>query len=329
MEQAMRAIVRETYGGPEQLIVKEVPVPEPKEGEVRIAVKAFGINRAETYMRRGAWGDVSNISGIECVGVVSEDPAGRFRAGQTVAAIMGGMGRTRAGSYAEFTCAPASNVFALETSLPWAELAAVPESFATAWWCLFKNLRIEAGHSVLIRGATSALGQAAINIAADFGAAVLGTTRNVDSKHTLHALGAAHVLQETQALSNTVRELYAGGIDRVLDLVGNSTLRDSLRALKPGGKVCQAGFLGGPDPVEGFNPILDLPSDVDLSFFGSFVLGADGFPTSKIPMQQIVQRVENGRYKAKPARVFPFEAVPDAHRLMESNGANGKIVVEV
>jgi NADPH2:quinone reductase len=325
----MRAIVRESYGGPEQLVVKDVPIPVPTDGEVRINVKAFGINRAETYMRRGTWGDVATISGIECVGVVDLDPSGRWRPGQTVAAIMGGLGRTRPGSYAEYTCAPSTNVFALETGIPWPELAAIPESFATAWWCLFNNLRLEPGHAVLVRGATSALGEAAVNIAADLGASVLGTTRHATKTQRLSSLGAAHVLTETREVAGVVRDLFPAGVDRVLDLIGNSTLRDSLRTLKPGGKLCQAGFLGGPDPVDAFNPILDMPSDVDLSFFGSFVLGTDGFSTARIPMQRIVNRVAAGRYKAAPARVFAFEAVPDAHRLMESNGANGKIVVEV
>ena len=107
----MRAIVRDSYGGPEHLVVREVPIPEPSNGDIRIRVKAFGVNRAETYMRRGTWGDVAAISGIECVGVVDADPSGQFSTGHTVAAIMGGLGRTRPGSYAEFTCAPATNVF--------------------------------------------------------------------------------------------------------------------------------------------------------------------------------------------------------------------------
>ena len=95
----MRAIVREAYGGPENLTLREVPLPEPGAGEVRIRIKAFGINRAETYMRRGAWGDVAAISGIECVGEIDADPSGTFARGQKVAAIMGGLGRTRPGSY--------------------------------------------------------------------------------------------------------------------------------------------------------------------------------------------------------------------------------------
>jgi NADPH:quinone reductase len=322
----MRAMFFEEYGGPEKLMIKELPLPQPGEGEVRVKVRAFGINRAETYMRKGAWGDVVRVSGIECVGEVDFDPSGALRQGQKVAAIMGGLGRTRNGSYAEYTCVPMTNIFRIETSLPWDELAALPESFATAWVCLFENLKLTKEHVLVVRGGTSALGQAALNIAADTGATVLASTRSELKSTLLKNLGASVVLIEDASLSVAVRKLYPNGVDSVLDLVGNTVLRDSLRMLKKGGRLCQAGFLGGPQPVE-FNPIFDMPSGTVLTFFGSFVLGTADFPLSNIPMQRIVDCAAKGKYRAKPVKVFPFEHVPDAHRLMESNQANGKIVV--
>jgi NADPH:quinone reductase len=327
LEDIMRAIVREAYGGPEQLKVVDVPLPEPGEGDVRIKVKAFGINRAETYMRRGAWGEVNAISGIECVGEIDVDPSGTFARGQRVTAIMGGLGRTRPGSYGEYTCAPLSNVFALDTALPWAELAAIPESFATAWWCLFKTLNVESGHVLLVRGAASALGRAAITLAAGAGATVVATTRSERKADGLRQLGASDVLIENGALEESARRAYPDGFDRVLELLGNNVLRESLRLVKPGGEICLAGFLAGLDPIETFNPMLDLPSNVKLSFFGSFMLGAAGYSAQSIPMQRIVDGVADGRYKAKPAKVFSFEAIADAHRMVESNEADGKLVV--
>lgn len=323
----MKAMVFEEYGGPEKLVIKEIPTPEPLNGEIRIKVKAFGVNRAETYMRRGLWGDVVRVSGIECVGEVDADPSGKLSSGQTVAAIMGGMGRTRNGSYAEYTCVPASNVFPLETTLPWADLAAIPESYATAWTCLFENLKLTKVQFLLVRGATSALGQAAVSLAAEAGAQILATTRSKDKAGLLKGLGAGTVLVESSSLSGEIRELFPQGIDAVLDLVGNTVLRDSLKTLRRGGRLCQAGFLGGTQPVDGFNPIFDLPSGVDLSFFGSFVLGTAEFPLTNIPMQRIIDNVAKNIYQAKPAKVFAFEQLPDAHRLMESNTATGKIVV--
>jgi NADPH:quinone reductase-like Zn-dependent oxidoreductase len=95
---------------------------------------------------------------------------------------------------------------------------------------------------------------------------------------------------------------------------------------RKGGRVCVAGFLGSIEPVS-FNWLADMPFGVDFNAFASLLFGTKDFPHSDIPMQQIVDRVADGTYRARPVKVFPFELIPDAHRLMESNGANGKIVV--
>lgn len=325
----MRAMLRENYGGPEQLQMKDLAIPVPADGDIRIRVRAFGVNRAETYMRKGAWGEVNSISGIECVGEVDLDASGTFQKGQKVAAIMGGLGRTRPGSYAEYTCAPRSNVFALDTNLPWADLAAIPESFATAWWCLFRSLELERGQSLLVRGAASALGRAAIALAADAGASVVATTRSATKVDGLLAIGAAQVVQEGPDFSARVSHVRPERFDCVLELVGNNVVRESLLLVKPGGGLCLAGFLAGLDPIDGFNPIVDLPSDVRFSFFGSFALGADGYPTQAIPMQQIVDGVAQGRFAAKPGKVLPFERIAEAHQLVEANLVEGKVVIAV
>lgn len=325
----MKAIVRQQFGGPEQLVIQEIPEPEAIPGHVVIEVKAFGINHAETYMRKGDWGDVAKVSGIECVGIVKANPDGRFRAGQKVAAIMGGMGRTINGSYAELTRVPATNVFAIESDLAWEDLAAVPEVYATAWTCLNSNLALAAGQTIVVRGATSALGQAAVNIAAHAGARVIATTRNRERAATLESLGAERVEIEAADLSKRIRAAAPAGVDAVLELVGNSTLLDSLAMVKRGGRLCLAGFLGGLSPLENFNPLLQMASGVQFSFFGSFVFGSAEFPVSDVPMQTIVEHVAAGVYKAKPARVFRFDEIQEAHRVMESNRANGKLVVRV
>jgi NADPH:quinone reductase-like Zn-dependent oxidoreductase len=322
----MKAIIIEQYGGPEKLAIHNLPDPEPKPGHVVIAVKAFGINHAETHMRKGEWAEAAKVSGIECVGVVKACPGGEFNAGQKVAAFMGGMGRTINGSYAEYTSVPVSNVVAIESELSWAELAAIPESYATAWTCLHRNLELKSGQTLVLRGATSALGQAALNIAAHAGANVIATTRNPDRAQKLTALGARRVELERPDLSRHIAEKR---VDAVLDLVGNSTILDSMAMVRRGGRVCLAGFLGGLAPVASFNPLLEMPSSVQFSFFGSFMFGVLEFPVSDVPFQEIVDRVAAGEYQAKPARVFRFEEIQDAHRLMESNQANGKIVVSL
>jgi NADPH:quinone reductase len=325
----MKAIVIDQYGGPEQLLIEEVPEPEPESGQVVIEVKAFGLNHAETYMRKGLWGEVAKITGIECVGIVKADPDGKFAIGQPVAALMGGMGRAINGSYAEYTRVPLSNVVSFKSELPWDEIAAIPEVYATAWTALFSNLELQSGQTILVRGATSALGQAAVNIAVYAEARVLATTRNSERLSTLTALQAEHALIDAPDLSRAVRELIPNGIDAVLDLVGNTTIRDSLAMVRRKGRVCEAGFLGGLGPIDSFNPITQLPSGVQFSFFGSFVFGSTAFPLSEIPFQTILDRVADGSYRAKPARVFRFEEIQDAHRLIESNQANGKIVVKL
>jgi NADPH:quinone reductase-like Zn-dependent oxidoreductase len=240
---------------------------------------------------------------------------------------MGGMGRSINGSYAELTSVPASNVLPVKTELAWDALAAIPESYATAWAALHGNLDLKADQTIVIRGATSALGQAAVNIAAHTGARVIATTRNLKRGETLEPLGAKEVMLEAPDLPQRVRDRNPQGVDAVLELVGNSTVVSSLTMVRRHGRLCLAGFLGGLDPIAAFMPVMQLPSGVNFSFFGSFMFGTPAFPTSEIPMQTIVRRVEEGTYSAKPARVFPFEEIREAHRLMEAGAANGKIVV--
>lgn len=321
----MRAIVLNGFGGLEALSYRDIPEPEPLAGHVVIEIKAFGINHAEMHMRRGEWAEAAPVSGIECVGIVKSCPGGEFPVGAKVAALMGGMGRTINGSYAEFTRVPVGNVALIEANLPWAELAAIPETYATAWTCLFRNLELRAGQLIVIRGATSAFGQAAVKLAVNAGARVIATTRQKERFAMLEALGVERCEIERPDLSQHIAE--AKEIDAVLDLVGNSVALDSLAMLRRGGRSCLAGWLGGLDPIPDFNPLLQMASGVYLTFFGSFVFGTPGFPLSDVPLGEIAREAAAGRLDVKPKRVFRFEEVPEAHRLMEANAAGGKMVV--
>ncbi|MEC3916064.1 zinc-binding dehydrogenase [Nocardia sp. CDC160] len=324
----MKAIIISRYGAPDVLTTAELPDPIPAEGEILLRVKAFGLNHAETYMRSGQWGEVAQVTGIEAAGVVADDPSGRLAPGTPVVAIMGGMGRTRNGAYAELVTVPAPNVVPVETGLDWTDLAAIPEVYATAWTTLNDNLAVQPGQTVLVRGATSALGQAAVNIAADLGATVLATTRSQRNVALLEKIGATEVLIDDGRLAD---QLHARGraVDALLDLVGNSVLRDSLATVRPRGRVCQAGFLGGLAPVADFNPIADLPSGVQLSFFGSFTLGTPDYPLSSIPFADLIAKAEAGVFHAKPVRTFAFDEIVRAHEVMESGTAGGKMTVAV
>ncbi|KAJ5439936.1 uncharacterized protein N7458_010934 [Penicillium daleae] len=303
----MKAIVIEKFGGPESLVIKDVPRPEPASGSVVIRVKAFGVNHAEMHMRKGEWAEWMPISGIECVGTVAACPGGEFEEGTLVASVMGGLGRTVNGSYAEFTRAKASNVVALgpaAAKLPWDQLAAIPESYATAWTCLFRNLELSSGQKLLIRGGTSAFGRAAINLAVHAGAHVTATTRNEDRAAQLTALGVEKVVKEGPNLSERLPEKF----DAILELVGNSTILDSLKMVHRGGRMA---------------------SGVHFSFFGSFAFGTPEFPLSDVPLQEVVKMVADGKVNAKPWKVFKFEDIGEAHRLMENSEAQGKMVVLV
>src|SRR3984957_11146472 len=327
----MRAIVIKQYSGPEVLALEERPEPEPKPGHVVVEVKAFGLNRAETYMRSGAWGDVAEITGIECVGIVKSDPDGKYAPGQKVSALMGGMGRLINGSYAEVTRIAATNVVPLFSNLPWEDLAAISESYATAWSAVCGNLAISPGQTLVVRGATSALGQAAINIVSERGARVIATTRNANGRaQALEALGAKQVLREQTELSKRIREIHPKGVDAVLDIIGNSTVLDSLAMARRGGRVCVVGLLDHVESVGNFNPIFQMPHvGVHFSSFVSWSFGTPECPLSDIPFQTIIDRVASGAYKAKPAKVLGFEDIQEAHRLLETNEVGGKIVVRV
>ncbi|WIM86155.1 zinc-binding alcohol dehydrogenase family protein [Candidatus Mycobacterium wuenschmannii] len=325
--ETMRAIILNGFGGLDRLVYSEIPKPAPRHGEVVIEVRGFGINHAELHMRRGEWAEAAEVSGIECVGVVDSCPGGEFPIGAKVAALMGGLGRTINGSYAEYTRVRAANVALIESELPWSQLAALPETYATAWTCLFRNLKLSAGQTLVIRGATSSFGQAAVKMAVAAGARVIATARSQSRFALLEELGATRVEVESRTLASGIAE--AKQIDAVLDLVGNSTILDSLDMLRRDGTACLAGWLGGLDPIADFNPLLRMASGVNWSFFGSFVFGNPGFPLSDVPLQDIAAQVASGQLEAAPSRVFTFDEIHEAHRTMESGGAGGKMVVVI
>jgi NADPH2:quinone reductase len=323
--ETMRAIILKEFGGVDSLVYTDIPKPLPKDGEVVIKVQGFGINHAELHMRRGEWAEAAEVSGIECVGIVDSCPGGEFPLGAKVAALMGGLGRTINGSYAEYTRVRAANVARIESDLPWSDLAALPETYAVAWTCLFRNLNLTAGQTLVLRGATSSFGQAALKMAVAAGARVIATARSPKRFAMLEDLGASRAELERHDLAAHLAE--SKQIDAVLDLVGNSTILDSLDMLRRGGTACLAGWLGGLDPIGDFNPLLRMASGVNWNFLGSFVFGTPGFPLSDVPLEDIARQVAEGKLDAKPTRIFSFDQIHEAHRVMEAGEAGGKMVV--
>lgn len=329
MAELMNAIVIPKFGGPEVLEYQRVPKPTPVSGEVLIQVKAFGLNHAEMHMRKGEWDEWNQITGLEAVGIVEACPGGEFAAGSKVIGVMGGIGRNRPGGYGEFVNVPVSNVTAIETTLPWEELAAIPEVYGTAYPCIFTILDIQQGDRLLIRGATSTIGQAALNLAVNAGAKVTATTRREERFDMLKKMGAVDAIFEQKDLANLLAsQNKPAQFDKVLNLIGNSVLVESISLTRTGGRMLQAGWLGGLAPVVDFNPMIEMESGVHFSLFHSKTLGTPEFPLSGVPFQEIVRKIEKGAWDAKPALVFDYKDIHNAHRMLDSHNAGGKMVVK-
>jgi NADPH:quinone reductase-like Zn-dependent oxidoreductase len=322
----MKAWLMTQSGPPDSLEMVDLADPEPREGWVLTDVKGFGMNRSELYTRQGHSGDavsLPRVLGIECVGTVLDGGGTNLEVGQTVAAAMGGMGRTHHGGYATRTLIPDNNVFPLTTDLDWPTLGALPESYLTAWGALIDACDVRPGGTVLIRGGTSSVGFAAISIAAHLGATVIATTRNHDKVAALHNAGAHHVVLDEGTVAAKVREIAPGGVDAVVELVGLlASIEDSLLTLRPRGVLSLVGFLG--DQWDYGLPF--PPSTVRVTMFSSETFTA---ATTTPVLQAIVDRVAAGDYLSNIHEVLAFADVPRGHALMEANLASGKLVVEV
>jgi NADPH2:quinone reductase len=328
--ETMKAYVLYEYGGRDKLCLTEIARPKPKDGWVLVEIMAFGINRAEWFTREGHSPDVKRprVIGIECVGVISASFNPSLPPGQKVAAMMGGMGRDFDGSYAQFALVPEECVIPFESKLDWSILGGLPEMLQTAHGSLYQSLEIDrANHqtdTLLIRGGTSSIGLCALAIARAAGMRVLTTTRSPDKADRLTQLGAHHVLTDDGQLAQKVRSLEIGGVSRVLELVGTSSLRDSLRCVQPQGIVCMTGILGGAWELAQFSPMYDIPSSVKLT---SYAGDAADLPASVF--QNYIDRIESGEFVLPESEVFSFDNLPMAHRKMDENTTKGKMVVLV
>ncbi|MCB0036160.1 MAG: zinc-binding dehydrogenase, partial [Anaerolineales bacterium] len=244
--------------------------------------------------------------------------------GEKVAALMGGMGRQFDGGYAEYTLVPASSVFSIKTDLDWATLGAIPEMFQTVWGSLTVGLEIQAGQTLLIRGGTSSIGMTTTRLAKEMGLTVLATTRNPQKADKLRANGVDHVVIDDGRIHQKVCEIVPNGVDRVLELVGTVTLRDSLKCATVGGIVCMTGILGNEWTMKDFTPMGDIPTGVKLTSYAGI---ADYLDPQLL--QKFVDDVATGRQQVNLDRIFRIEEIQIAHRYMESNQATGKLVVVI
>lgn len=317
MNTTMKAVLLERPTKAGDVALSEVLVPEVKPGWVLVRVRAFGMNHSEQILRlneiRADYIQKPIIPGIECVGEIADPSDSRFTAGQKVAALMGGMGRSFHGSYAQYALLPAHHVFAVESALSWTDMAAVPETYFTAWGSLFECLRLTEDDTLLIRGATCALGYAAIQIAKATGCKVIATTHR-DGKLSL-LKDADEAVLDTGRLAGTL-----GGVTKALELVGPKTVTDTLLCTEKGGIVCSTGILGGVYTLNGFDPIKDIPNGVYLTGFFS------NYPTEKT-MREIFEFLDKHGLRPAVGARFSFEQIKDACTALDSGSVNGKIVV--
>ena len=322
----MKAAITTKVGPPEVIQVKVVAKPLIREGWVLIQVKAFGLNRSEMYTRQGHSPNVKfpRIQGIECVGLVEEDPSGTYKKGQQVAAIMGEMGRDFDGGYAEFTVVPLKIVFPFDSKLPWHVLGAIPEMFQTVAGSLYEALDIKQGEVLLIRGGTSSIGMLACQLAKLNGLDVISTTRNIQKTENLRENGADFVVIDDGKIKDKVLELYPKGVDKVLELVGTKTLKDSLQCITLKGTVCMTGILGNEWTMKEFTPMGDIPSLGRLT-----VYMGDSENLKKERLQSFIDKAADGNINLNIDRVFKLDEIIEAHHYMEGNKTKGKLVVEI
>ena len=315
----MKAVVIHEAGGPEKLVYEEVPTPTIRPGWSLVKIKGFGINHSEIFTRKGLSPTVKfpRILGIECVGVIAEttDPQ-RLPVGQKVISIMGEMGREFDGSYAEYALLPNKQIYPINTPLDWASLAAVPETYYTAFGSLL-NLKIDANDTVLVRGGTSGVGIAFLKlIKAQYPKIkVAGTSRNLDKAQAMKKVGYDEVIVDDSGKLQTSQKF-----DKILELIGPKTVKDSFKYTNDGGIVCSTGELGNEWYLNHFDPIMDIAPNSYLTSFYS-----DNVDQGKI--DKMLDYIEKYQVNVQPEKIFDLAHVADAHRYLEGHNSFGKVVV--
>jgi putative PIG3 family NAD(P)H quinone oxidoreductase len=325
----MRAVVITRPGDPEVLLARDVPVPEPGRGTVRVRVHAFGVNRADLLQRRGHYPAPSDapadIPGLEFAGRVDAVGGGPlpWSVGDRVMGIAGG------GTYAEYVVVPTSHVVRVPDALTDVEAGAVPEAYVTAHDAL-RRAAFDRGRWLLLHAVGSGVGLATLQLARGMGGRVIGTSRTPEKLARARALGL-EVAVHTPArdfVDATLEATGGAGADAAVDLVGGRLFPRTLDALADGGRLVLVGLTAG------------TATELDLSVILRRRLRVEGTvlrPRSASEKAEamahfaaeVLPLLASGTLRPVIHAVLPFDAVAEAHRVMEANANFGKLVVEV
>jgi NADPH2:quinone reductase len=324
----MKAIVLESYGGPEVLTLREVPDPVPGPEEVLVRVVSTALNRADLLQRQGHYPGppmAHEIPGMELAGRVAAcgERAARWSIGDAVMGLVGG------GAYAELVTIHERQLVPVPPALPLADAGAVPEVFFTAWDAMVRHGGLTPGRVVLVHAGGSGVGTAAIQYARAMGAKVV-VTASAGKLDACRALGANLAIDYgTQVYVAVARDFTGGvGVDVVVDLVGGDYLARNVEVVAVGGRIVSVGLVGG---ASGTMPLGALMAK-RATLVGT-VLRARPLE-EKIALAQRFERevlpfLADGTCRPVIDSRYPLDEVAEAHRRMESNANVGKIVLEV
>jgi NADPH:quinone reductase len=323
----MRAVIYTGAGGPEVISIGEVPKPEVRPEHIRVRVHAAGLNRADLIQRRGQYtappGWPADIPGLEYAGEVEAvRGASRWKVGDRVMGLMGG------GAQAELATVHQDEVLPIPEGLSFAEAAAIPEVFLTAYDALVTRGQLQAGERVLIHAVGSGVGTAAAQIAKHLGATVLGTSRSADKLARATVYGLDIGIDTSQA---TFRDAVGDPVDVVLDVLGGPAFADNLHVLGFRGRLVLLGFLAGGRTTADLGPILRKRLEIIGTMMRTRALEeraplVRAFTERMLPLFD--QRIEHSA-PLRPVleRTYPMTELAEAHRVLESNETFGKIVL--
>jgi NADPH:quinone reductase-like Zn-dependent oxidoreductase len=338
----MKAVRFHAHGGPDVLRYEEIPEPVAGVGEVIVRVRACALNHLDLWQRRGLERvkiPFPHISGADIAGEVEYSHGGEFAPGRRVmlqpglscglcAACLDGrdnecakydvLGYRSDGGYAEYVKVPAQNLIAIPDAIGFVEAAAFPLAFLTVWHMLITRAQLRAGDDVLVLGAGSGVGQAAIQVAWRHGARVFATAGSDEKLVKARQLGAYEVINHnTEDLPARIREFTKGrGVDIVVEHVGTATWDRSLKCLARGGRLVTCGATTGHDASIDLRVLFSR----QLSLLGSY-MGRKG------ELLRAAQFFFAGELRPVVDRTYPLAEAADAHRRLESREQFGKIVL--